>query len=78
MWPKACHFAGPNQQPGHIVARNFWRVETYNGLQNDFGYEVVCIPMYMDLFSNGNVKANKIYATGVWFGGHSDACPWPQ
>jgi sugar lactone lactonase YvrE len=81
MWPKECHFAGENLQAGansHIVARDFWRVETHNGPQNDFGYEVICLPMYVDLYANGNVSANKIWGGSPMFVNFGDACQWPS
>ncbi len=84
IWPKECQFSGENNQKGggstHIVARHFWRVETENPVLNEFGFQVVCVPMYVDLYSNGNVsKAKRWGSDGSAFKyiGFGEACPWP-
>jgi hypothetical protein len=80
IWPKECHFSGANQQSGHIVAKNYWRVQTTDQVLSIFNYEVVCIPMYMDLFSNGNVKKNEAYGggAGITFTTEGEPCDWPE
>lgn len=83
MFPKECHFSGQNLQKGahsHIVARDFWRIETHNGLLNGGGYEVICEPMHIDLFANGNVGKNIVEDQGnsIRHENFGDACPWPN
>jgi len=85
MSPKQCQFSGENFQVGggstHIVAKHFWRTETHNSTLNGYGYQVICLPMYVDLYSNGNVSKSKWWGndgTAIKFVNFGDACPWPE
>jgi hypothetical protein len=78
MSPKECHFSGENFQDGHIVVKNFWRIETGNGYLNDWGYQVNCLPRYVDLYWNGHVSENNIWENNVPAVDLGEPCPWPQ